>query len=248
MKGLHETQGNSRGTRYDGRTEQIERVHPGDKLIIIREPDNRYNVNNFTITTEKGHNVGQVPAELCNVLAPIYDSDELDIISAIASFVEPITQRNRYAKQAVLFVELRAKISGTENNRKFDQLTWFLPILEDDRFGHWGNPPAKDGILHMPYPVYTDAVKKLIQAIYDFIEEHPEYNLRNYLEIMNEYGLSGKTNINTEVLDEKATLALLVGIIRQERFCDGLILSNLKEGMVQNLLLRLKQIDDQHCV
>ena len=33
----------ARGTRYDGRTEQIERVKPGDKIQVVREKENPFN-------------------------------------------------------------------------------------------------------------------------------------------------------------------------------------------------------------
>ena len=33
-------------------------------------------------------------------------------------------------------------------------------------------------------------------------------------------------------------------IIRGDRFCDGMLLDNLKSGHIQNILKRLKEIDD----
>ena len=100
----------SKGTRYNGRTEQIEKLNVGDELEIRRDPENQFNSNNFLIFTEKGYDVGNIPAELCNVIAPLYDSGELTIDNAKASFVDPISKRSRYAKQAVLFVEVEGKI------------------------------------------------------------------------------------------------------------------------------------------
>ena len=100
----------SRGTRYDGRTEQIESVSVGDPLRIVRDPENPYNSNNFRILTAKGHDVGNMPAELCNVIAPLYDECSLSIDTASVSFVEPISKRSRHAKQAVLFVDMRCRI------------------------------------------------------------------------------------------------------------------------------------------
>ena len=44
----------SRGTRYDGRTEQIEKVKLGDKIRVTRDIENTYNSNNFLLFTEKG--------------------------------------------------------------------------------------------------------------------------------------------------------------------------------------------------
>ena len=100
----------SRGTRYDGRTEQLEKVKVGDPIRVVRDADNRFNANNFLLFTEKGKDVGNMPAELCNVIAPIYDEGLLIIQEAKASFVEPISKRSRYAKQAILFVEMQGKV------------------------------------------------------------------------------------------------------------------------------------------
>ena len=100
----------AKGTRYDGRTEQIEKVKAGDMIRVVREQENLFNPNNFRLLTKKNQDVGNMPAELCNVIAPLYDMGELTIEKAVVSFVEPISRRSRHAKQAILFVELRAKI------------------------------------------------------------------------------------------------------------------------------------------
>ncbi len=100
------------GTRYDGRTEQIEKLKPGDLIQIVREKENPYNSNNFTLLTKRGQNVGNMPANLCNAIAPLYDEGNLKIMDASVSYVEPISKRNRHAKQAILFVELKAKLNS----------------------------------------------------------------------------------------------------------------------------------------
>lgn len=105
----------ARGTRYDGRTEQIEKVSLGDPIRIVREKTNPFNSNNFTMTTAKEKNVGNMPAELCNVIAPLFDEGTLVIEHCEASYVEPISARSRYARQAVLFVELHMRILPPED-------------------------------------------------------------------------------------------------------------------------------------
>lgn len=100
----------AKGTRYEGRTEQIEKVSVGDCIKVCRDHENPFNANNFTLLTKKDKNVGQMPAELCNAIAPLYDSGALTFTRACVSFVEPISKRSRYAKQAVLFVELTAQL------------------------------------------------------------------------------------------------------------------------------------------
>ena len=100
----------SKGTRYEGRTEQIEKVKFGDEVCVTRDEKNPFNHNNFLLLTRKGKDIGCMPAELCNALAPLYDEGSLIIETASVSFVEPISKRSRYAKQAVLFVELQATV------------------------------------------------------------------------------------------------------------------------------------------
>ena len=100
----------SRGTRYDGRTEQIERVRVGDGIEVRRDPKNPFNPNNFVLLTARGTDVGNMPAELCNAIAPLYDGGCLRFLRACVSYVEPITVRSRHARQAVLFVELECSL------------------------------------------------------------------------------------------------------------------------------------------
>ena len=102
----------SKGVRYDGRAELIEKVQIGDPITVARDKENPYNSNNFILLNRKGQDVGNMPATLCNVIAPLYDSGELTFVSAAVSYVEPISKRSRYAKQAMLFIELKAKLVG----------------------------------------------------------------------------------------------------------------------------------------
>ena len=98
----------AKGTRYEGRTEQIEKVSMKDTVQIVRDPNNPFNANNFVILTKKGKNLGNMPAQLCNAIAPLFDAGDLVFQNAEVSFVEPISKRSRHAKQAMLFIELKA--------------------------------------------------------------------------------------------------------------------------------------------
>lgn len=100
----------SKGTRYEGRTERIETVPEGAQIILERDPENPYNHNNYILLTAEKQDVGNMPAELCNAIAPLQDAGLLIWEDAKVSFVEPISQRNRHAKQAILFVEVHARL------------------------------------------------------------------------------------------------------------------------------------------
>ena len=56
-----------------------------------------------------------MPAELCNAVATLYDKRFLLIEGADVSFMDSISRRNQHAKQAVLFVEMRAVLQTSED-------------------------------------------------------------------------------------------------------------------------------------
>ena len=101
-----------KGTRYEGRTEQIEKVQLHDKVEVRRDEKNSYNANNYEVLTITGKSLGYMPAELCNAIAPLHDNGQLLLQEARVSYVEPISKRSRHAKQAVLFVELLMVYKG----------------------------------------------------------------------------------------------------------------------------------------
>ena len=101
-----------KGLRYDNRTANLEVMAVGDDLNVIRDADNMFNSNNFSVTSASGASLGYLPAELCNVLGPLYDAGCASIISSVITYVEKIGQRSRYAKQGILFVELIIKLRG----------------------------------------------------------------------------------------------------------------------------------------
>lgn len=104
-----------------------------------------------------------------------------------------------------------------------------LPILETQKV-EWHN----DGN-SFPSPIYSE-------QIHDFIKKFYEYELddKNYLE--NKKKIYSK---KIEDLDKYQILTELTYIIRGERFCDGLIATNLENGRLENLLRHLKKITNE---
>ena len=102
----------SKGLRYEGRTPRLDELKVGDPVFIVREPGNIYNSNNFMINSEKGESLGNLSAVLCDVIAPLFDPGYVIIDEAHVSYVERIKERSRYAKQGVLFIEIRLRFQG----------------------------------------------------------------------------------------------------------------------------------------
>ena len=100
-----------KGLRYENRTPRLDRLETGDRVSVLRDPENRYNPNNFTVENARGENLGNLPAELCNALAPLVDSGAAEITDVTVSYLEKILNRSRYAKQGVLFLQIEIRLS-----------------------------------------------------------------------------------------------------------------------------------------
>lgn len=87
----------SKGLRYENRTQNLEKVSVNDSVYIKRESANAFNSNNFTIESEMGVTLGNLPADLCNALAPLYDSGYATILKSTVSYIEKLRERSRYA-------------------------------------------------------------------------------------------------------------------------------------------------------
>ena len=130
----------------------------------------------------------------------------------------------------------------------YSGLTSLIDGLRDDEYGkmHYseGHKGTEDDPLVWPYVEYSQATDDLVNAVYAFVDAHPEYELHDYRRILDENGIESVDDVDAASMDGKVVMAALVCIVRGERFCDGLLLSNLKSGNIQRMLERLKEIDE----
>lgn len=136
----------------------------------------------------------------------------------------------------------------------FESLTKHLPTIENaEGFGNWvvdrESKGTMDDPIKMPYVNYGATVADAEQAIYDFVDEHPEYELTHYRNILErnglEWGSQAMSGADVSELDGQAVMALLLGAVRAERFCDGALLGFFGDGSMRRWLLRLREIDDK---
>ena len=113
----------------------------------------------------------------------------------------------------------------------FESLTKHLPAIENaEGFGNWVVDRESKGTMNdpikMPYVNYGTTVADVEQAIYDF-----------------EWSSQAMSGADVSELDGQAVMALLLGAVRAERFCDGALLDFFEDGSMRRWLLRLKGID-----
>lgn len=135
---------------------------------------------------------------------------------------------------------------------KFERLTKYIPLIQDDKFGEWIIDKENDGTtehpIHMPFVNYSQTVDSFHEDLYNFCEEHPEYEHTRYGETLEAFGLKWGTEsmeaADVSSLDAKCVIALLMGAVRAERFCEGALLSFFKSECILRWLQRLKAIDE----
>ena len=135
--------------------------------------------------------------------------------------------------------------------KKFENLIKYLPLLEDDNIGTWIIDRENDGTpehpIQMPFVNYSEMVHNFIKDVYDFEEKNKDFELTRYGEILEKNGLewSSKSMSEADVssLDGQCIMALVMGAVRAERFCDGALLGFFKDGSIKKWLERLKKID-----
>lgn len=135
----------------------------------------------------------------------------------------------------------------------YETLVEFLPMLSGSKYGEWVTYPGHAGTREDPliflWVKYDKCILGLCKAVYLFVDEHRELDLRSYEEILGKSGikwnLDSMSNADVSVLDGTTVMALLVATVRAERFCDGALLQLCNNGSIAKWLERLKEIDEE---
>ncbi|MGX8833731.1 DUF6508 domain-containing protein [Amedibacillus sp. YH-ame6] len=135
---------------------------------------------------------------------------------------------------------------------KYNELTKYINYIDDDNFGEWviddKNEGTIDNPIQMPFVSYFKMIIDFEKDIYKFVETYPNLNLKRYCDILESYGIEWSSESMKEAdlsnIDERCVLALLLGIIRADRMCEGTLLSFFKNGSIRKWLSYLREIDE----
>lgn len=134
----------------------------------------------------------------------------------------------------------------------YESLTQYTDKLSAEEPGKWivdnKNEGTPEHPIQFPFVLYGETVRNLEQAIYEFVESHEELGLRGYGEILEKNGIKWDMNSMSDAdvssLDGVVVMALLLGAVRAERFCDGALLHFVENGCVLRWIQRLKELDN----
>lgn len=135
--------------------------------------------------------------------------------------------------------------------KHFTELTKYIPLIEQDKIGHWHIDRENDGTpehpIQFPFVVYSETVNQFVYDVYALVDKYPEWELNHYGEILKENGLKwdsqSMSSTIVEKLDARSICALLVGAVRAERFCDGALMAFFKDGSISRWLRQLQKFD-----
>jgi ADP-ribosylglycohydrolase len=160
------------------------------------------------------------------------DSDTLAAITgSIAEAYYGVPLDLNCKAQSYLNLELRGyyrewekHISKVQPIQKFIYLTKYTGKLED-----------------------VDYFNQFYIEFYNYVQSHPEYELGEYEDILEENDLCWETHsmrsANENNLDEQCILALITGAFRADHFSWGVLSEFIKDGYIDKWLGRLKVID-----
>lgn len=135
----------------------------------------------------------------------------------------------------------------------YESLTKYLLEFPGDEKGMWVIDKENDGTpehpIQMPYVNYSMLVRNFTDDVYSFVDKHQEMGLCSYAEILKENGIEwSMDSMSTAVvenLDAKCVLAMILGAVRAERFCDGALLGFFENGSIARWIERLKKLDTE---
>ena len=214
------------GTGYEGRTPRIERLSAGDRVEIVREPENEYNSNNLAVRNTNGESLGNLAAEIGNCLSPLIDDGAATVKKAKVSLVKTMADKGPRAKKADLYVEFEVKLQKLD----FGDGGCIVLLLGGDQVNVWAQ---KLTVLHCDIPL-KDA--KLLFEVENRL--HGQYEEADPDDDLSYVGLEG---LEKEIIDarKKRISNMINGKDYSAPADDG----SEEDRYIQNFMLQLAEQD-----
>ena len=134
---------------------------------------------------------------------------------------------------------------------KYSVLFKYIDLLSNDLFGNWVVDTVSAGTIEepiqLPNVLYSHTVNEFIRDVYSCWENS---GLEDYIQLLNshdiEWDSESMRNANVGELPSEVILALLLGAVRAEKFCDGALLGFLKDDTIQKWLGALKAKESEN--
>lgn len=131
----------------------------------------------------------------------------------------------------------------------YEELTAYITKFKNKSYGKWfvNNEEDSDVAVQLPFVGYERIVMDFVDKTNEFVDAHKEMELRCYHDLLAESGIPWSTesmeSADVSSLDGRTVMALIVGAIRADRFCEGALLGFFNNGCIIKWLERLEIID-----
>ena len=135
----------------------------------------------------------------------------------------------------------------------FEGMTRFIPELENanNHFGEWIHNLDENGLPHsFSYVRYIKPVYDIHEALFQFYREYPEFEMKDFLDIIKENGISSNfqsvCGADCANKDAQCMIALLYFAAYSEKWDTGVLLQFYESGCILRWLKRLREIDEHN--
>lgn len=115
------------GVTFENRQEIVFRLNEGEKLLLLREPDNSFDTSAVKVVTQKGEQVGYLNAKLAKHFAPLLDRGE-----SYVAFVSQVTGGSGKNYGVNIVIQKSLTESREELNLKLSAIRDELSSLPDE--------------------------------------------------------------------------------------------------------------------
>lgn len=132
--------------------------------------------------------------------------------------------------------------------QKHKMLTDHIKELTNIKYGEWSSveSDSKDTIV-IPSVAYNSAVNRFLLDFELFITKSSDIKYHNYEDVLKQAKIKNNVeafyNADITDLSSAVILAMIVGILRKDRFCEGILLDAFKNGYILKWLKSIKEKD-----
>lgn len=127
-------------------------------------------------------------------------------------------------------------------------ITDHIKELTDIKYGEWssGETVSEDTVV-IPTVSYNSAVNRFLFDFELFIRKNSDIKYHNYEDVLKRAKIKNNVeafyNADVTDLSSAVILAMIVGILRKDRFCEGILLDAFENEYILKWLKRIKEID-----
>ncbi len=129
----------------------------------------------------------------------------------------------------------------------YEKLISYLPSLNEGKHAEWMSG-KKNGSL-FGFVMHDRIAEGIMREVYRIVDRYPQLELNRYQEILEKNGIRWKHSemetVDVSKWDDQGVMALLLGIIRADRFSEGVYKEFLDNGCIRRWIERLKEIEMQ---